>query len=88
MTLQTTHTIKNNRITIKDRNLIAFLLALGCKIDITPRTDGPGVDGEIEWSDDLDRACSDYHRNVSVPVQSFIQACRYISNQIALQRQR
>jgi hypothetical protein len=76
------------RIKIKDRNLIAYLIANGYTLDLIPRTDAPGVDGEIEWSEDLDRSCADYHGNRGVPVQSFIQACRFISNHIALQRQR
>lgn len=83
MTPQTKH-----RITIRDRNLMAYLIANGYSIDLIPRADVPGVDGELEWSEDLDRSCQDYHGNRGVPVQSFVQACRYISTQIALQHQR
>lgn len=75
-------------ITIKDRNCTAYLLANGFTCKFVPRSDGATVDAEFEWSEELDRAKTDYISNRGVPVQSFIAACRYIGEQIKMHRQR
>lgn len=75
-------------ITIKDRNCTAYLLTQGFTPVFVPRPDGTTVDAEFEWSEDLDRAKTDYISNRGVPVQSFIAACRHIGEQIKRHQQR
>jgi len=74
--------------TIKDRNLMAYLLANGFICDFVPRPGGTDLDAEFQWSDELDRACMDYMGNRGVPVQSFVAACRHIGEEIKRFRQR
>ncbi len=68
--------------TIKDRNLTAYLLTNGFTPKFVPRADGTTLDAEFVWSEDLDRARTDYISNRGVPVQSFVAACRHIGDQI------
>ena len=73
--------------TIRDRNLTAFLLAGGFTPEFIPRSDG-GLDAEFPASAALDAACMAYTLNQVIPVQSFVAACRYISDAIHNHRQR
>ena len=73
--------------TIRDRNKIAFLIACSFTPDFIPRNDG-GLDAEFPNSKALDAACMAYALNQVIPVQSFIAACRYISDAIHAHRQR
>lgn len=71
---------------IRDRNLIAFLIACSFQCDFIPRSDG-GLDAEFPASTALDAACMAYTLNQVIPVQSFVAACRYISDAIHNHRQ-
>lgn len=73
--------------TIRDRNLMAFLMTNGFKLNFIPRSDH-GLDAEVAWSKELDTACQDYRGNRDVPVQTFISSCRFISDRIRDQRKR
>ncbi|MGE3550884.1 MAG: DUF5659 domain-containing protein [Geobacter sp.] len=74
-------------MTIRDRNLTAFLLANGFTCRHVPRDDGSAVDAEFQWSEELDQARQAYLSNRPVPVQSFIAACRHLGDQIKLFQQ-
>lgn len=74
-------------LTIKDRNLIAYLLVNGFTCDFVPRSDN-GLDAEFAWSPELENACKDYMSNRGVPVQSFVAACKHIADRIRDHRQR
>lgn len=73
--------------TIRDRNIIAYLIACGFQCDFIPRSDG-GLDAEFPASGALDAACMGYTVNQLIPVQSFIAACRHISDAIHDHRKR
>lgn len=72
---------------IRDRNKIAFLIACSFTPDFIPRSDG-GLDAEFHNSKAFEGACMAYALNQVIPVQSFIAACRYISDAIHAHRQR
>ncbi len=74
-------------LTIKDRNLTAYLLANGFTCDFVPRSDN-GLDAEFLWSIELEKGCKDYMANRAVPVQNFVAACKYIGDRIRDHRQR
>lgn len=79
--------IPTQTLTIRDRNLIAFLLVAGLQADFIPRSDN-GLDADFQLSPELDNACKAYMSNCSIPVQSFISACRLISDRIRDHRNR
>ena len=72
------------KITIRDRNHISYLLALNfiCTFVESPR----GLDAVFECSPELDQANKDYLHNSLIPVQSFVTASRYVSDQIKAYR--
>ena len=74
-------------LTVKDRNLIAYLLVNGIACDFVPRSDG-GLDAEFPWSIALENGCKYYMGNRGVPVQSFVAACQHIADRIRDHRQR
>jgi hypothetical protein len=74
--------------TVRDRNLIAFLIARGFTCDFTPRNGTEELDARFPVSCALERACQEYAGNHPIPVQSFVAACRIIGEQIRAHRQR
>jgi hypothetical protein len=72
---------------IKDRNLIAYLLATGFTCDFVPRPEG-GLDAEFPWSVELENGCKDYLSNKAIPVQSFVAASKHVSDRIRDHKQR
>lgn len=80
-------TTSTQTITIRDRNRIAYYLAFGFACNFIPRPDG-GLDAEFVLSETLEEAARSYNQNHPVPVQSFVAACRYISDAIQSHRQR
>lgn len=73
--------------TIRDRNEVKFLVALGFKASPSPRTP-IFVDFEFEQSEDLFDARRAYSLNHTVPVLTFIRASEYVDNIIAEHRRR
>ncbi|QEM67295.1 hypothetical protein FO488_03425 [Geobacter sp. FeAm09] len=73
--------------TIKDRNLVAYLLANGFTCTFAPRPGTSELDAVFPWSEALDHSCMDYTGNRGVPVQSFVAACRFIGEKIKAHRQ-
>lgn len=71
---------------VRDRNKIAYLIACGFQCDFIPRGDD-GLDAEFPTSNVLEAASMAYVLNQAIPVQSFISACRYISDAIRDHRQ-
>lgn len=70
-----------NIISIRDRNLAAYLVALGFQAEFALKKGGM-VEIEFKRNDELDAASRAFMANASVPVQSFAAACRYISDRI------
>ncbi len=74
------------KITIKDRNLIAYLLANGHVCEFIRRPSASEIDAEFVRNRTLDHACMDYAGNREVPVQSFVAACRQVGSIIRQHR--
>lgn len=74
-------------VIVRDRNRIAFYIALGFTCDFVPRPDGR-LDGEFQICEELEKAAQAFNQNYPVPVQSFTSACRFISDAIQNHRQR
>lgn len=69
------------KIIIRDRNNIAYLLANGFECDFIENASG-GIEAQFHLTPEIETSNKDYMSNRGVPVQSFVAACRYVSDRI------
>ena len=73
-------------LTVRDRNLISFLVTIGFQCEFVPQAGG-SVDAEFESTEQLATATKQYMANCPVAVQSFVSASKYVSDRIRQCRQ-
>lgn len=66
---------------IRDRNNTAYLLANGFTCEFIESPHG-WIDAEFDWTPELEISNLDYMGNRGVPVQSFVAACKFITDRI------
>ncbi len=78
--------MEKKKFTVRDRNLISYLITLGHPCEFVPQAGGV-IEAEFEHSDQIKEATLAYMGNCSVAIQSFVSASKYVSDRIRQARQ-
>ena len=70
------------KIIIRDRNNVAYLLANGFECEFIANASSGGIEAQFHLTPEIEISNKEYMSNRGVPVQSFVAACRYISDRI------